>query len=60
MNTYAKRLTDEGVLNESDIASIQQAMYNEVEEALQFAQDSPYPEPESALEHVFAERTVSI
>jgi acetoin:2,6-dichlorophenolindophenol oxidoreductase subunit alpha len=60
LNTYAKRLTDEGVLNESDIASIQEAMYNEVEEALQFAQDSPYPEPESALEHVFAERTVSI
>jgi acetoin:2,6-dichlorophenolindophenol oxidoreductase subunit alpha len=60
LNTYAKRLTDEGVLNESDIASIQEAMYKEVEEALQFAQDSPYPEPESALEHVFAERTVSI
>ncbi|HEX9866586.1 MAG TPA: thiamine pyrophosphate-dependent dehydrogenase E1 component subunit alpha [Acidimicrobiia bacterium] len=60
LNTYAKRLTDEGILNESDIASIQQAMYDEVDEALQFAQDSPYPEPESALEHVFAERTVKL
>jgi TPP-dependent pyruvate/acetoin dehydrogenase alpha subunit len=35
-------------------------MYDEVDEALQFAQDSPYPEPESALEHVFAERTVKL
>jgi acetoin:2,6-dichlorophenolindophenol oxidoreductase subunit alpha len=60
VNTYAKRLTEEGILNESEIASIQQAMYDEVEEALQFAQDSPYPEPEAALEHVFAERTVQL
>jgi pyruvate dehydrogenase E1 component alpha subunit len=57
---YAKRLSDEGILNESDIAAIQQAMYDEVEEAIQYAQDSPYPEPESALEHVFAERTVTL
>jgi TPP-dependent pyruvate/acetoin dehydrogenase alpha subunit len=60
LNTYTKRLTEEGILNESDIASIQQAMYDEVEEALQFALDSPYPEPEAALEHVFAERTVEL
>ena len=60
MVTYAKHLTDEGILNESDIAAIQQEMYDEVEEALQFAQDSPYPEGEAALEHVFAERTVTL
>ncbi len=57
---YAKRLSDEGILNESDLAAIQQAMYDDVEEALQFAMDSPYPEPEGALEHVFAERTVQL
>lgn len=56
--TYGKRLIDEGTLNESEMASIRQAMHDEVEEALQFAQDSPYPKPEAALEHVFAERTV--
>jgi TPP-dependent pyruvate/acetoin dehydrogenase alpha subunit len=60
LSTYAKRLTDEKILNESDMAAIQQAMYDEVEEAIQFAQDSPYPEPEAALEHVFAERTVKL
>jgi TPP-dependent pyruvate/acetoin dehydrogenase alpha subunit len=60
LSTYAERLTKEKILNESDIASIQQAMYDEVEEALKFAMDSPYPAPEAALEHVFAERTVQI
>lgn len=60
VSTFAERLTEEGVLNEADIASLQQAAYDEVEEALQFAQDSPYPEPEDALEHVFAERTVNL
>jgi TPP-dependent pyruvate/acetoin dehydrogenase alpha subunit len=60
VNTFAKRLTDEGILNEADIAGIQQAMFDEVEEAIQFALDSPYPEPETALEDVFAERTVTL
>jgi len=60
LKKYTQRLTEEGILNESEIASIQQAMYDEVEEAIQFAMDSPYPEPEAALEHVFAERTVKL
>ncbi len=60
LDTFAKQLTGEGILNEADIASLQQEAYDEVEEALQFAQDSPYPEPEAALEHVFAERTVKL
>ncbi len=58
--TYTKRLSDEGILNESDLAAIQQAMNDEVEEAIQFALDSPYPSPEGALDHVFTERTVQI
>jgi TPP-dependent pyruvate/acetoin dehydrogenase alpha subunit len=60
MVTYAKLLSDEGILNESDLAAIQQAMNDEVEEAIQFALDSPYPAPEDALEHVFTERTVQL
>ncbi|HKZ24715.1 MAG TPA: thiamine pyrophosphate-dependent dehydrogenase E1 component subunit alpha [Acidimicrobiia bacterium] len=55
--TFGKRLLDEAILNESDIASIQDAMHAEVEAALEFAMNSPYPAPESALEHVFAGRS---
>lgn len=52
--TYRGHLVAEGVLTESDVEEIQERMYAEVEEALAFAQASPYPEPEDALDHVFA------
>ncbi|MGZ8785691.1 MAG: thiamine pyrophosphate-dependent dehydrogenase E1 component subunit alpha [Acidimicrobiia bacterium] len=58
--TFGKRLIDEAILNEADIASIQDAMYAEVEAALDFAMNSPYPAPKSALEDVFAGRTVQL
>lgn len=57
---YGNRLLAQGVLNESDMASIQQAMAAEVEAAIEFAMSSPYPAPESALEDVFAGRSVQL
>lgn len=60
LTIFGKRLIDEGILNEAEMASIQQAMDDEVESALEFAMSSPYPAPETALEDVFAERTVQI
>jgi pyruvate dehydrogenase E1 component alpha subunit len=60
MSVYGKRLIDQGVLNESDMAEIQQRMHAEVEAALSFAMNSPYPAPESTLEDVFAGRTVRL
>jgi pyruvate dehydrogenase E1 component alpha subunit len=60
MTTYAQRLIGEGVLNEADMADIQDRMQAEVEAAIQFAMNSPYPAPEATLDHVFAERTVTL
>ncbi len=57
---YGNRLLAEGVLNEADMASIQQAMHDDVEAAIEFAMASPYPAPESALEDVFAGRSVQL
>ncbi|MDH3248155.1 MAG: thiamine pyrophosphate-dependent dehydrogenase E1 component subunit alpha [Acidimicrobiia bacterium] len=57
---YGNRLLEQGVLNESDMASIQQAMADEVEASIEFAMSSPYPAPESALEDVFAGRSVQL
>ncbi len=57
---FGNQLLAEGVLNESDMASIQQAMADEVEAAIEFAMSSPYPAPESALEDVFAGRSVQL
>jgi pyruvate dehydrogenase E1 component alpha subunit len=60
MTVYGKRLIDEGVINEADMADIQQRMHAEVEAAITFAMNSPYPAPESTMEDVFAGRTVQL
>jgi TPP-dependent pyruvate/acetoin dehydrogenase alpha subunit len=51
---FGQRLVSEGVLQASDLDAIKERMHAEVEEALDFAQSSPYPEPEDALADVFA------
>lgn len=52
--TYEKRLLEDGVLDEDEVAAIRREAEEEVEEAIRFAKDSPEPRPEEALEHVFA------
>ncbi|MGA7272314.1 MAG: thiamine pyrophosphate-dependent dehydrogenase E1 component subunit alpha [Acidimicrobiia bacterium] len=51
---FGKHLLEQGVLSESEMEDIRQKMHDEVEEALDFARSSPYPEPGEALEDVFA------
>ena len=51
---FAERLIGQGVSTEEDLAIIQEEMKATVEQAVTFARQSPYPEPEAALEHVFA------
>jgi pyruvate dehydrogenase E1 component alpha subunit len=60
MTTYGNRLIAEGILNEADLAAIHERMQGEVESAIRFALDSPYPAAEATLDHVFAERTVTL
>lgn len=54
ITTYEKRLFEQGILDESRAEEIRERMHAEVEEALEYARSSPYPEPREALEHVFA------
>ena len=51
---FEKRLVESGVTTDGDVAAVWEACRAEVEEAIAFARESPYPAPESALEHVFA------
>ncbi len=51
---FGKHLLDQGVLGEPEMEKLRQGMFAEVEEALEFARSSPYPEPREALEDVFA------
>jgi pyruvate dehydrogenase E1 component alpha subunit len=51
---FRKKLMEMGVLTEGDADKIVQEMKDEIEKAVKFAEESPYPAPEEALEDVFA------
>ena len=48
-----KALLD-GVLTQNDIDKIEEKLDKEFEEALEFAENSPFPKPEEALEDIYA------
>ena len=52
--TFRKRLVEMELLSEQDADKIDQEINEEIEEAVKFAQESPFPDPEEALEDVFA------
>jgi acetoin:2,6-dichlorophenolindophenol oxidoreductase subunit alpha len=51
---YAKKLLDRKILSTSELESIEQKVLAQVEEAYIFAQNSPYPQPQDALEDVYS------
>ena len=51
---FARRLVAEGVATEAEIESIDGAVRREVEEAIQFAEASPEPDLEDALQDIYA------
>jgi TPP-dependent pyruvate/acetoin dehydrogenase alpha subunit len=50
---FKKRLIEEGILTQTDADRINQKMKTEVEEAVKFAKESPYPALEETLEDVY-------
>ncbi len=51
---FEEKLLKMGVLNEEKIKEIEDMIAKEIDEAVKFAEESPYPEPEEALEDVYA------
>ncbi len=51
---FEEKLLKMGVLSEEKIKEIEDMIAKEIEEAVRFAEESPYPEPEEALEDVYA------
>jgi len=51
---FRKQLIEMGVLSEEEANKIGQEMNEEIEKAVKFAKESPYPAPEEALEDVYA------
>ena len=48
-------LVDEGIATEDEIDKLQSEIHDAVEEALEFARESPYPEPEELFEDMYAD-----
>jgi len=51
---FRKLLLEKGIATEEELARIEEENEREVREAIDFALNSPYPEPEEALKGVFA------
>jgi TPP-dependent pyruvate/acetoin dehydrogenase alpha subunit len=51
---FEEQLVAKGVMTTDETAGVWAAARAEVDEAIEFARTSPYPEPASALDHVFA------
>ena len=51
---FKEKLLQEGAITEAEIQQIEQEVAAEIDEAVKFAMESPYPEPEEALEDVYA------
>jgi len=43
-----------GILTKGEAKKIEEVVLREIEEAVKFALESPYPEPEEALKDVYA------
>ena len=55
LTTYPERLVDEGVLTDGEWEEMQADVEATLEAAVEFARESPFPEPEAAYENLFAE-----
>jgi len=51
---FKKKLIETGILTEKEANGIDQAMLGEMDEAVKFAKESPFPAPEETLEDVYA------
>jgi pyruvate dehydrogenase E1 component alpha subunit len=51
---FARRLTEQGMVTSAVLQQIHQEVESAVDEAIEFAKNSPLPQPEDALKDVFA------
>ena len=55
VNTFKNKLIKDKVICEDDYLSLLEEVNAEIEKAVKYAQDSPYPDPESVREYMFSE-----
>lgn len=52
--TFKQYLLENGVIDQASLEAMEKAVQQEVDEATEYAEKAPYPEPESTLKHVYA------
>ena len=55
ITNFKRKLLDEGLASEEELSDIHGAVMKEVEEAANFAVDSPFPEPSALYRDIYAE-----
>jgi pyruvate dehydrogenase E1 component alpha subunit len=53
INAFAKRLVDEGVMTDEDVEKFDQQAIERVDEAVQFADNSPFPDLDSLYDDIY-------
>jgi TPP-dependent pyruvate/acetoin dehydrogenase alpha subunit len=54
IETFRKKLSAEGLMDDKEYARLEEAAKAELEEALRFAESSPLPDPNHVLDNIFA------
>lgn len=54
IDLFEARLAEQGVLSAEDAKAVHDEVMAEIDKAIKFAEDSPYPDPEAVLEDVYA------
>jgi pyruvate dehydrogenase E1 component alpha subunit len=52
---FRQRLADEGLLTDEDTQQLEQQTDEEIEAAVRFAEESPFPDPSTLFDHLYAE-----
>jgi len=55
LETYPRKLVDEGVLTEADYEQMEAEIEDEIEDAIEFARESDFPEPAAAYEGLYSD-----
>jgi pyruvate dehydrogenase E1 component alpha subunit len=53
IETFAKRLEDEGIIDEGEREKLDEEVVGQIDKAVQFADESEFPTPESLYEHIY-------
>lgn len=57
LDTYPRKLIEKGVITEAEWTEMKRAIETDIQEAIEFARESPLPDPEQAFEGLYVEES---